>query len=164
MDREGRPASPLVTRVKVSSAQSELPAIPHPVHFNLANQVALVGYDLARNEVRAGEELVLTLYWQAMTPLSHDYTVFTQMLDLDNQKVGQRDSQPRGGDYPTSLWDAGEVVSDVYVIPVSPDATSGGYRLVVGMYLLETGERLLVLNEQGEALDTMVDLLRIRVR
>jgi hypothetical protein len=38
-------------------------------------------------------------------------------------------------------WEAGEVVADVMVLPLS-EVPSGGYRLAVGVYDAITGERL----------------------
>ena len=163
-DPHGQPTSTLIGRIKVSSPEPVAVSVPNPVHFNLGNQVALIGYELDKVEVQAGETLPLTLYWEAMAPLSHDYTVFTQVLGPGNEKIGQKDNQPQGGDYPTSFWDVGEIVPDAYEIQLDPEAPAGEYRLVVGMYLLETGERLPVLDEQGNVVDGMIELVCIRVR
>jgi len=54
------------------------------------------------------------------------------------------------GTYPTSHWLESEVVVDRYAITVQPDALPGLYRIEVGMYLLETGQRLPVFNGQGQ--------------
>lgn len=163
-DPQGQPTSTLIGRIKVSSPEPVAMSVPNPVHFNLGNQVALIGYELDKVEVQAGETLPLTLYWEAMAPLSRDYTVFTQVLGPGNEKIGQKDNQPQGGDYPTSFWDVGEIVPDAYEIQLDPEAPAGEYRLVVGMYLLETGERLPVLDEQGNVIDGMIELVCIRVR
>jgi hypothetical protein len=74
--------------------------------------------------------------------MERNYTVFTHLLAPDGSMTGQRDGQPVGGTYPTSLWLPGEVVSDVYEIPVRADAAPGAHRLEVGMYVTETGARL----------------------
>jgi hypothetical protein len=52
------------------------------------------------------------------------------------------------GFYPTSRWEAGEIVRDQYEILISPEAPSGEYQIEVGMYLAETGERLAVEGEK----------------
>jgi hypothetical protein len=36
----------------------------------------------------------------------------------------------------------GQVIADVYEIPVRADAAPGAHRLEVGMYVAETGDRL----------------------
>jgi hypothetical protein len=56
--------------------------------------------------------------------------------------LGQVDSQPGGGRRPTSLWHAGDVVGDLYDIPIKPDTPPGTYELQTGMYELATLQRL----------------------
>jgi hypothetical protein len=46
------------------------------------------------------------------------------------------------GDYPTSLWAAGETIPDPHPIALPSDLPVGQYRVLVGMYNLETMERL----------------------
>jgi hypothetical protein len=74
--------------------------------------------------------------------MDESYTVFTHLLAPDGSLTGQRDNPPAGGTYPTNLWLAGEVVADVYEIPIRADAAPGAHRLAVGMYVAETGARL----------------------
>jgi hypothetical protein len=73
--------------------------------------------------------------------------------------TGQRDNQPVGGAYPTSLWLTGEVITDVYEIPVRASAAPGEHRLEVGMYVAETGARLPV----GGATDDAILLQTVTV-
>jgi len=71
--------------------------------------------------VAPGDTLTLTLYWRALTEMDEPYTVFTHLLAPDGSMAGQWDSHPVGGAYPTDLWLAGEVVTDVREIPVRAD-------------------------------------------
>ncbi len=123
--------------------------IPNPVYFDLDNKVALVGYEIDPIRVKAGGTLHLTIYWQAQQEIDRDYTVFTHLIDEEGQIWAQKDNQPKGGGYPTSLWDEGEVVKDEYELMVDREAASGEYRLVTGMYILDPGERLPIYNEDG---------------
>jgi outer membrane protein assembly factor BamB len=66
--------------------------------------------------------------------------------------LSQHDSQPLGGDYPTSIWEVGEVVEDEHIIVVKGNALVGGYRLEVGMYRLSDGRRLEVFDAEGKRL------------
>jgi hypothetical protein len=74
--------------------------------------------------------------------MDESYTVFTHLLAPDGSLTGQQDNPPAGGTYPTNLWLAGEVVADVYEIPIRAGAAPGAHRLAVGMYVAETGVRL----------------------
>ena len=80
-------------------------------------------------------EARLTLYWQAAAPLEREYTVFVHSLAADGQLVGQADGPPLANHYPTTTWQAGEIVQDSRLVP-------RGERYRVGLYLLASGERL----------------------
>jgi 4-amino-4-deoxy-L-arabinose transferase-like glycosyltransferase len=133
----------------------------HPAGYSLGELATLVGYDLDK-QVRAGEELDCTLYWRVEQLVSANYTVFSHLLGPDGQLWGQLDSQPLRGYYPTSAWGVGEVIRDEYDIPVQRDAPPGQYQLEVGMYLLDTGERLPV-SEKDSPTDSRVLLGPVEV-
>jgi hypothetical protein len=114
---------------------SAAPQVALNQSFN--NQVTLLGYDVDVSDT----QLALTLYWQAETDLPVDYTTFLHLRDDSNQNVAQKDSPPASGRYPTSLWDAGEVIADEIILPVD-NVSSGLYTPVIGLYNLETGARL----------------------
>ncbi len=120
----------------------DVPPISHPLTATLGGQVGLLGYDISAEKITPGDTLILTLYWQALAEMDENYTVFTHLLAPDGTTTGQRDSHPVNGTYPTSLWMAGEVVTDVYEIPIRADAAPGAQWLEVGMYVAETGDRL----------------------
>jgi hypothetical protein len=84
----------------------------------------------------------LRLYWQALQRPEADYTVFAQVRAADNQIVAQKDSPPQAGAYPTSFWDADEVVVDDRVIEIPANAPPGKYPIRVGMYLPADNVRL----------------------
>jgi hypothetical protein len=121
-----------------------------PVDARLGEDIRLLGYAVRdgmgqaadRVEVRPGEEVCLTLYWQPTAPLAEDYTVFAHLLDETGWLRGQQDNQPRAGTYPTRAWTPDEWVVDAYRIPVAADAPPGAYAIEVGMYRPEDGTRL----------------------
>jgi mannosyltransferase len=116
-------------------------AIPHPLQVDLGDRIRLLGYAVSSEQIAPGETLLLTLYWQALAPVQKRYTVFTHLLDENGQIQAQMDSEPQGGGYPTDRWAVGEVVTDNYALTVAGSA-SGTHLLEVGMYLLETLDRL----------------------
>jgi len=129
----------------------------HPLGINLGDRVTLLGYDLQRRE----GEIFLTFYWQARREMGEDYTVFVHLLDGE-EIVAQADSQPQDGDYPTSIWDEGEVVIDEHRLTTG-ELSPGEYDLWVGIYLLETMERLPVIDTQGEKMGERVNLGTIQI-
>ena len=121
----------------------------------LGGKIRLLSYQLDTSQVKAGEEVRLTLYWQALREMDESYTVFTHLIDDANQIWGQKDNPPAS---PTSEWREGEVVEDSYVIPVQAGAPQGTYRLTVGMYDPQTMQRLPVSGEEGQVLGDSVFL------
>jgi hypothetical protein len=55
--------------------------------------------------------------------------------------VAQSDAVPANWTRPTAGWQPGEFVADAHALLLAP-APPGEYRLVVGMYAADTGQRL----------------------
>jgi 4-amino-4-deoxy-L-arabinose transferase-like glycosyltransferase len=103
------------------------------------NQIALTGYRFEPTE----DYIRMTVAWQAQAAHLPDYTVFSQLLDAEtNERLAGVDTQPLKGEWPTSRWVKGEVVVDDYFIAVPPDFPPGFYKVIVGLYRPESGERL----------------------
>ncbi len=162
-DGMGRPVVPLLGPVKIAS-WSPLQVEPRTrMEVNLGQKVNLIGYDLEETFVQPGGDIHLTLYWEALKAMEEDYTVFVHLIDGEGRIWAQKDNQPLENDYPTSLWERGEVVEDEYELEVGSEVPEGGYRLEVGIYLLETMVRLPVADEGGKAVGDRVLLGPIQV-
>ena len=82
-----------------------------------------------------------------------DYTVFVHLLGPDGTSVAQFDSQPQAGRYPTRWWDAGEIIADEHLLTLPAPAGSAGYSLQIGLYALETGQRLRLAQSDGDSVE-----------
>jgi hypothetical protein len=100
-------------------------------------------------KARTGDILTFSLLWRAEQAVEQDYTVFVQLLDQAGQLQGQVDRSPVGGFRQTSTWQPDEVIEDRYGLMLPPDVAPGRYRLIAGMYLPSTGERLAVSTADG---------------
>jgi hypothetical protein len=114
-------------------------------------QIFLLDYEVtAATEITAS--LALTLTWQAVQPVADDHTVFVHLLGGDNAKIAQVDRRPCGGECPTSTWMPGQIIRDRYELELAPaaeaDVAPGPYRLAIGLYLLDSGERAQVIGRQ----------------
>ncbi|MCA9985789.1 MAG: DUF2723 domain-containing protein [Anaerolineales bacterium] len=126
---------------------------------NFGDEIALLSLELPAMRLTPGGQLAVDVVWQGLAPLTADYTVFVQILDGDDQLIGQLDSWPLQGTFPTSQWTPGERVEDRYLVPVAADLTEGEYRLIIGWYLLGTPiQRLSVLDPAGAPVDDKVEL------
>jgi hypothetical protein len=90
-----------------------------------SNVIRLSGY----NYIPEFNELLL--HWESTGNLGEDYTVFAQVLDAENNVIGQGDAPPT---LPTHYWQPGEqfVTRHLIYYPETPPA--GEYRLIVGWY------------------------------
>lgn len=139
---------PLLGQVRVLDPANE--AGPSTEQLaTVGKTIKLRGYDLDTNDLEPGGTLDLALHWSSRYRPPSDYTVFTQLIGPDGRVYGQQDNPPQGGSYPTSEWAVQDRVVDHYRIPLAEDAPPGEYRLVVGMYRPETGERLPARQEDG---------------
>jgi hypothetical protein len=123
---------------------------------NFDDQIALLEIELEQEGFTPGGQLPVTITWQGLAQIDEDYTVFVQVLDAADRIVGQVDAWPVQGTRPTSGWQPGDVITDPYVIRLRPDMPPGDYRLITGLYLLSTGQRLPVVDETGNPADDKV--------
>lgn len=153
LDPQGQIAdrSAVFGRIKIVPRERPEYAFENPVYYDLGGKVALIGYTLSLPAQEAG--LDLRLYWQALSDLDEDYTVFVHWLDEEGRMLTQQDNPPRDGTYPTELWEEGEIVEDRYHLAVPAELpTDRPILLAVGMYRLETLERLAVFDKDGHRL------------
>ena len=124
-------------------------------HAVLGEQVEFLGYDLPRQRVRSGEELVITLYWRALQPLDTNYQSFVHLTYPSAISWGQSDALNPGG-LPTTRWPTDRYVWDTHRLRIHPGTPPGEYALEVGLYTLADGRRLPVVMEGGAAGETVV--------
>jgi hypothetical protein len=125
---------------RTRSDRTPLPSQPETlVNATLGDNIQLVGYSLQWLDTPQ-----LTLFWQTLTPLTTDYTVFLHLRDEAGGTVAQHDGLPVAGDYPTSRWQPGETIIDPINFPLPADLPPGEYQFWGGLYRLDTLERLVV--------------------
>lgn len=118
------------------------PSRQFPLSATFGEEILLLGYDLAK---RGSGQFDLSLVWQALAEPNDSYAVFVHVLDQDGRCcVWQQDLAPQQGTYPTNQWITDEVVVDEYLIDLPADLPPGSYPVEIGLYLPETGQRLLV--------------------
>ena len=148
-----------LTAVQSSEGTVSSPPKPDkqlPARFD--DQIDLQGYSLSVDRLLPGESLDLTLFWAPRGRPMRDYTVFVHILDDQGQLRSQADSPPMAGKYPTSVWDAGEMIKDLHTLSLPPDLPAGEYRVAIGLYDAQTGQRLSVVDEDGSILTDHVTI------
>ncbi len=126
------------------------PSVECTFHFEYG--IRLRGYDLSETRLAPGETVFVRLYWQSEGPTDKDYNIFVHVLGPDGRVYGQDDTMPQGGAMPSTRWRSGETIVDDDHVTVAGDAPPGEYTITLGMYDLETMQRLAVSDETGKAL------------
>jgi hypothetical protein len=101
--------------------------------FRLRTDVGLEtqAFTLNQSQLRPGNTLRLTLFWQTLTPLPENYQVRVSLINPDDQiTTVLRDP----GYYPTRRWRSFRYIQDVYDIPIPTDMVPGTYALAVEAY------------------------------
>jgi hypothetical protein len=152
LSEEGQAAGdsiPLQTVHVLKAKPINVRRLPHRDGSLLGGKIELLGYDLKEGAIQPGEVLELTLYWQAREEIGKSYIVLTHLLDGEGNIQGQQDNIPVEGMYPTSSWLAGQVVEDKRHVPIRATAPAGEYRIAVGMYQLDSLDRLEAVDAEG---------------
>lgn len=135
----GVPGIPALVLDNVRITATEAPSPSHTVEAHFGPDIVLQGADAPS---LSADSLSVVLYWSTPRALTEDYTVFVQLLGASGELATQSDSQPADGALPTSSWLPDEIIRDEHRLRLPASSPPGSYRLIAGLYLLSTGERL----------------------
>ncbi len=143
-----------VYHVPAGSDPSVIPQ--HQLRVVWREQIALIGYDLDKARYQPSDVVQVTLYFRSLASVKESLTVFTHLVgpvrsDTNSPVWAGWDQEPGRASYPTSAWQPGEVVIDDYALSIPDDAPAGEYGLEIGLYQLQTMERLPVSAADVEA-------------
>jgi hypothetical protein len=92
--------------------------------------------------IAPGGAIPVEILWQASEPPGEPFVIVVQLLDPSQQVVASLEEEPVRGRYPTTNWEAGEMVRDRHTLEMPLTLAEGKHRLVVGAYRATDGERL----------------------
>lgn len=134
---------------------------PNPLDQNFNDEVRLIGYEYDRRVLAPGDELEVTLYWEALQSRLPDYVAQVRLLDDAGQVVAVADARPQP---PTASWAAGDVVMDSHPVPIGGDLAPATYTVEVALLDAATQERQNIVADDGHWINDHLRLARIRVR
>lgn len=96
-------------------------------------ELRLIGYEPPRATITPGELLQVGLYWRAREKPRSDYLVAVQLHDSTGRIAFEHTARPANNTYPTTQWDAGEVLLDWHDFHLSSDLPLGAYQIFVAL-------------------------------
>ena len=103
------------------------------------------------------------MYWEALRPLTNDYTFFAQIVDEDTTRWASHDYTPSEG---TSSWLLDTANSIEMTLQLNPETLPGLFPLIIGAYTqTEAGDfdRLQIKTADGRLTDDFLQLTPVRV-
>ncbi|PJF32455.1 MAG: hypothetical protein CUN52_01550 [Phototrophicales bacterium] len=152
----GHPLDTLATIgwIKVPHPPMTMPENAIPINAILGEQIGLNGLTIQNTQ---DDQIALNLYWQAVAHRPDmDATLFIQVFSGD-RRIGQTDTRPMNGQYPTMIWDMGETVMTEHVLSLDSPIDENTY-LLIGMYTFPTLERLSVMIDGVPQPDNVIRL------
>ena len=129
---------------------------------DFGGQISLIGVDVSAETAVPGEQITLTLYWQAQTGVAINFQSFAHLLRADGSIAAQSDHL-NPGEFPTRRWPLGKYVRDVHVLQLPANLPPGEYELTAGLWVQTEGWRLPLLDENGNQVDDKATLFTLTV-
>jgi hypothetical protein len=116
-----------------------------------ADEFAVIGTQVNRNS----DEIEVVVDWQVLKEGERPLTVFVHLYDSTGALVAQHDGPPAQGFVPWPFWQTGDIITDRHVVPLPAPLGAGDYRLAVGLYNSNSGERLAGKSDSGPLFDNV---------
>lgn len=105
------------------------------VDGEFGRSIKLLGYQMEPTTPVAGNVVQVTLYWSATREVEEDYQVFVHGDAIGGQATRlHADHYPALGQYPTDVWQEGEVVADPFSLWIPPGYGAPQLGLYMGLY------------------------------
>jgi len=113
---------PAYARPALLNNEAELPADLHKTELLFEDKIRWIGYTVDRSRItQPDREVNVTLYWQALRPISQTLSLGLRLYGRDevtNTQLLVLDTFPGGGMWPTTLWQPGQIIADRYRLRV----------------------------------------------
>ena len=117
-------------------------------------ELRLLGFVSPRATIAPGELLQVGLYWRAREKPLGDYVVGVQLRDASGRVAFEQSTRPANDAYPTTQWDAGEVLLDWHDFDLPRDLIIGNYQIFAVLRDAATGKPV------GETLISTISVVK----
>jgi len=132
-------------KVVLPARQPPVEALPiqHPQQADFEGGMRLLGYSLDEGPYLSGEEIDLTLFWQALSEME-EYEISLRLEGERGATWAQEKKAPIHGTYPTSRWPVDSLTRDPHRLLLPANLPPGHYRFLLGVYRSEDGKPLAI--------------------
>jgi arylsulfatase A-like enzyme len=121
------------------------PVMQHPVHVRFGDILELLGYDLPRDSVRINESYRVVLYYRVLRRTRVPVSLGVSFQPVDGQPIWplfRARHYPLNGRYPSTEWNAGEILRDEVAIRVDPEMRAVSLRSYFALEIAADGTRI----------------------
>ncbi len=135
--------NPGIEVATVKLVPQQWPEPPSESVARLGESIELVSVSVRPELAQTGDVVTASVRWYVSGPApSADFTTLLHFGEPDRSPLATGDRPPLNGDYPTRVWETGEVIDDSYTLTIPEGLESGRYPVWIGMYDPNTGQRL----------------------
>ena len=98
---------------------TDLPPHLSRLNYTYNNEMKLIGVDIDTDVAHPGERVPVTAYWQALKPITTNYSVFVHLIGRNYETIGQLNTYPGLGLHPTTTLQPGQIVADTYPVQIN---------------------------------------------
>ncbi len=109
------------------------PILENPLNIVWDDKIKLLGYKLNQEEFTVGDDIELTLYYEALDEIEDDWDIFIHFdVLMGGRMVG--DHSPVDGRYPTDRWKKGDIIKDTWKGKVGKRMKQGRIEIRLGFF------------------------------
>lgn len=143
------------TKVGTQGAAPRLPPAPpqeFPSGANFGDAIQLTSVIVSPSRGEAGQSVRVLANFKVLSKIDRDYMIFVHVEDVDGRVDRLNvDHPPRMK--PTSQWVPGELVQDVFDIPIPVGMPVRGLSVVLGFWDPKSDQRLTIVNKDAVQTD-----------
>jgi hypothetical protein len=106
------------------------------------------GHGIGADTLWPGRPVYMQLYWEVLVPPPEDYMIYIHLRDSNDKLWASWDGPvthtKSGLYYSTLVWEPGEYITDERLLKLTDENPPAGdsYKIVIGMYSLQTEQRV----------------------
>lgn len=123
------------------------PKIKNVIDVNINNQIIFLGYDIEKESNNNDRILHLVYYWKRNGNVDKAVGFFIQFLNSDNKVILQKARALGYRVYIPTSWPEGQIIKEHNYIFIPSGLDKGIYNVRAGLFYLEDGRVLSVLDK-----------------